>query len=171
MLQFLVLLCIYSFYCVFNWVGISRLKVDNRVKSPCIGVCSTGIGDSVCRGCKRFMHEIIRWNAYREDEKQAVVDRLDALLAQVVKARVQIIDEVKLRTQIEQHKIRFNKKANIYCWVFDLLKAGAGHITNLHDYGCEVRAEFIQLSLIQLRDAIDEDYFELSLAHHERYFK
>ncbi|MEC7008614.1 MAG: DUF1289 domain-containing protein, partial [Pseudomonadota bacterium] len=32
------------------------------IKTPCIGVCSTGIGDSVCRGCKRFSHEVIHWN-------------------------------------------------------------------------------------------------------------
>ncbi|HMW48455.1 MAG TPA: DUF1289 domain-containing protein, partial [Cellvibrionaceae bacterium] len=24
-----------------------------QVRTPCIGVCSTGIGDVVCRGCKR----------------------------------------------------------------------------------------------------------------------
>ncbi|MDC1160500.1 DUF1289 domain-containing protein, partial [Luminiphilus sp.] len=24
------------------------------IRTPCIGVCSTGVGDVVCRGCKRF---------------------------------------------------------------------------------------------------------------------
>lgn len=148
-----------------------HLKTKKKVKSPCIGVCSTGIGDSVCRGCKRFMHEIIRWNAYRDDEKQAIVNRLDSLLAQVVKSHVRVLDEKQLKMQIQQQHIRFDETANIYCWVFDLLKAGASQIVDLKDYGCEVHAEFSKHSLIQLRDSIDKDFFELSLAHFERYFR
>lgn len=31
------------------------------MKSPCIGVCSTGLGDDVCRGCERTLGEIREW--------------------------------------------------------------------------------------------------------------
>ena len=27
-------------------------------RTPCIGVCSTTYGDDICRGCRRFRHEI-----------------------------------------------------------------------------------------------------------------
>ena len=47
--------------------------LDRPVKTPCIGVCSTGIGDAVCRGCKRFSHEVIHWNSYSQDHKRAIV--------------------------------------------------------------------------------------------------
>ena len=50
------------------------------VKTPCIGVCSTGIGDSVCRGCKRFAHEVIDWNSYTPEQKDIVDRRLGVLL-------------------------------------------------------------------------------------------
>ena len=30
---------------------------NSRPKTPCIGLCSTVFGDSVCRGCLRFVHE------------------------------------------------------------------------------------------------------------------
>ncbi|MEM9624509.1 MAG: DUF1289 domain-containing protein, partial [Pseudomonadota bacterium] len=33
-------------------------------RTPCVGICSTTYGDLVCRGCKRFAHEIVQWNAY-----------------------------------------------------------------------------------------------------------
>ena len=52
-----------------------------RVKTPCIGVCSTGIGDSVCRGCKRFSHEVIQWNGYTEEQKRIVDQRLSDFLS------------------------------------------------------------------------------------------
>ena len=42
------------------------------VKTPCVGLCSTTYGDLVCRGCKRFSHEIVNWNRYGDEEKTAV---------------------------------------------------------------------------------------------------
>ncbi len=47
--------------------------------SPCIGVCSTTYGDLVCRGCNRFAHEVVEWNAYDEDQRAVVWGRLAEL--------------------------------------------------------------------------------------------
>ena len=47
--------------------------------SPCIGVCSTTYGDLVCRGCNRFAHEVVQWNAYDEDQRDVIWGRLEAL--------------------------------------------------------------------------------------------
>ena len=58
------------------------------IKTPCIGLCSTVYGDLVCRGCKRFHHEIVNWNLYGEEEKRAVWLRLESLLVQVMRAPV-----------------------------------------------------------------------------------
>lgn len=41
---------------------------NQTIKTPCIGLCSTVYGDLVCRGCKRFHHEVIQWNGYGEEE-------------------------------------------------------------------------------------------------------
>mgnify|MGYP006200948357 CR=1 FL=1 len=46
-------------------------------RTPCIGTCSTTYGDLVCRGCKRFNFEVINWNRYSEEEKLAVMGRID----------------------------------------------------------------------------------------------
>jgi len=142
----------------------------STVKTPCIGVCSTGIGDSVCRGCKRFTKEVIDWNGYSEDQKLAVMGRIEALLAQVVAAKLLILDEQLLKQGVELQQVRTGGKKNPYTWVFDLLKEGAGQIRDLSDYGCKLMPEWRDRPLVELRDAIDADFFTLSCAHYERYF-
>ncbi len=78
-----------EFYVYLN----SKVKLNMlKVKTPCIGVCSTGIGDVVCRGCKRFAHEVIDWNGYTVEQHQLVVNRLDGFLKQVVGNMIDIID-------------------------------------------------------------------------------
>lgn len=141
-----------------------------KLKSPCIGVCSTGIGDTVCRGCKRYCHEIIQWNSYQETEKQAIMNRLAALLAQVVRNRIAILDADLLRNQLRLQGIRFDEQSDPHSWVFALLKAGATQLTDLEVFGCKRLAEAQDLSLVALRDAIDQDFYVLSSVHYERYF-
>ena len=41
-----------------------------------MGICSTTYGDLVCRGCKRFAHEIISWNGFDESQREIVWSRL-----------------------------------------------------------------------------------------------
>ena len=55
---------------------------NQTIKTPCVGLCSTVYGDLVCRGCKRYHHEVIQWNGYNAEEKQAVWLRLEQLLVQ-----------------------------------------------------------------------------------------
>ncbi len=142
----------------------------SRVKSPCIGVCSTGIGDSVCRGCKRFTHEVIHWNAYSERERAAIQSRLETLLEQVVSSKLLIVNEQLLREQIKIQKIRHNPLASAHCLAFDLLKAGANQISSLKDFGVRVLPGADDSDLPALRDSIDQDFFVLSSVHYERYF-
>ncbi len=134
-------------------------------------MCSTGIGDSVCRGCKRYCHEIIHWNAYSDGEKRAILERVDVLLSQVVKAKLTIVDEALLTQQMSLHKIRHDASAQPYSWVFELLKVGANQIEDLNEFGCSVLPEFESLSMSNLRDSIDEDFYVLSSVHYQRYFE
>ena len=47
--------------------------------TPCVGICSTTYGDLICRGCKRFAHEIVQWNGYDDDQRDRVWRRLGEL--------------------------------------------------------------------------------------------
>lgn len=139
------------------------------VKTPCIGVCSTGIGDLVCRGCKRFSHEVIDWNAYDHEQRLLVVKRLEMFLSQVVRNHVEITDADLLHQQLILQGVRFNPDENPHCWVFALLRAGARQVQNLQHFGVRLLNTDSAVSLVEVRDRIDREYYELSSAHYDRY--
>jgi len=139
------------------------------IKTPCVGLCSTVYGDLVCRGCKRFHHEVINWNGYNEAEKRAVWLRLEQLLVQVMTAKLEVFDAEKLRLQLVQRKIRFVPNQSEYCWAYQLIARGARVISNIEAYGLALLPEFRNWPLPDLRDAIDREFFLLSEAHYERY--
>ncbi|MGN2625014.1 DUF1289 domain-containing protein [Stutzerimonas balearica] len=142
---------------------------DQRIKTPCVGLCSTVYGDLVCRGCKRFHHEVVNWNAYGSEEKRAVWRRLEALLAQVMAAKLEVFDAQRLRAQLEARGIRFVADQSEYCWAYQLIARGARLIQQLEAYGVVLLPEFRDWPLPQLRDAIDREFFLLSQAHYDRY--
>ncbi|MBX9268996.1 DUF1289 domain-containing protein [Chromobacterium violaceum] len=49
-----------------------------RPDSPCIALCSTALGDNVCRGCARTFAEVSQWCFMSADEREAVWLRLPA---------------------------------------------------------------------------------------------
>lgn len=142
---------------------------NQRIKTPCVGLCSTVFGDQVCRGCKRFHHEIVNWNAYNDEEKRAVWARLEVLLTQVVSAKLEVFDPLRLKEQLQQRKIRFIPEQSEYCWAYQLISRGARHIQQVDAYGIHIFPEFRERPLMELRDAVDQEFFILSEAHYERY--
>ncbi len=139
------------------------------VRTPCIGVCSTGIGDSVCRGCKRFSHEVIHWNGYSEAEKQIVDDRLADFLSLCMRNRFVVTDEALLHWQLQVQQIHYNREHDIYANLFTLLKAGASQISEPEKYGFSVHLNWRQHTLLELREQVDGEFWALSEAHYERY--
>ena len=142
---------------------------NQRIKTPCVGLCSTVYGDLVCRGCKRFHHEVVSWNAYSEEGKRSVWRRLELLLAQVMAAKLEIFDADLLRRQLESRQIRFVAEQSPYCWAYQLIARGARVIQQLEAYGVVLLPEFRDWALPELRDAIDREFFLLSEAHYQRY--
>lgn len=145
------------------------MKLFQGIRTPCIGVCSTGVGDSVCRGCKRFDHEVIRWNAYSNSQKIAIDTRLGALLSRVVSWRLRIFDAELLERQLQLQQIQYEKNRDAYCWLFELLRAGAGQIDDTSQYGFIRLALVEDQTLVDIRQEIDSEFYALSIAHYERY--
>jgi uncharacterized protein len=145
------------------------MLVLKTVKTPCVGICSTGIGDNVCRGCKRFSHEVIAWNSYTHDQRVIIADRLENFLTQVVQLHFEILDEKLLLEQVKHQQILFKPEQNAYCWLFDLLRAGASQIDDLAVFGVRRLQYSAHLSLMEIRDHIDKDFYALSSAYYERY--
>jgi len=140
-----------------------------NVKTPCIGVCSTGIGDVVCRGCKRFAHEVIDWNGYTQEQRQLVVDRLDDFLQKIVGNIIDIFDEKQLLKQMQYQQIHFDEQLSSSRWVYELLRNGASQITSTEDFGFRLNAGWQLYSLEQVKQFLEQDFYTLSSAHYERY--
>lgn len=136
------------------------------VKTPCIGICSTGIGDSVCRGCKRFAHEVIDWNAYSHEQRHIIEQRLSGFLAQVVARYVEIVDESLLRAQLELQRVRYRDDRPPLCWVFELFRAGASQIKDPAQFGLRLLTE---APPSQIKADMDADYYALSVAYYDAY--
>jgi predicted Fe-S protein YdhL (DUF1289 family) len=145
--------------------------LDRPVKTPCIGVCSTSIGGRVCRGCKRFAHEIIDWNSYTNEQKRVVDARLSDFLSQCTSNKLRVIDRALLQWQLQVQQISHAPDHDEYCWVYSLLKAGAGQIDDTRDYGFEVDLLYREMALTELREMIDREFFDLSQAHYDRYMQ
>ena len=143
--------------------------VVRTVQTPCIGVCSTGIGDRVCRGCKRFAHEVIHWNSYTEEQKGLIEQRLAGFLSRCVRNRLRVTDRKRLRGCLDAQQIEYPAQRDVYCWAYCLLRAAASQVDSPEAYGLLIVPKFRHIPLRELRLLIDEDFFVLSDAWYERY--
>lgn len=144
--------------------------MSKSVKTPCIGICSTVFGDEVCRGCKRYQNEIIEWNSFNDSEKRSVLDRLETLKVQIMDPKIQVFNKKLLKEKLKHYKVRFVEDNNPLCWVFDLLRSGSESIQDPKDFGFDLKG-FGPTDLSELKKIMEDELFELSEAHHQRYFK
>ncbi|WP_339847181.1 DUF1289 domain-containing protein [uncultured Halopseudomonas sp.] len=142
-------------------------EISYTSKTPCIGLCSTVYGDLVCRGCKRFSHEIIDWNRYQNDQKKAVWSRLEQLLTQLVMARIEVVSALELRGAMEARQLVFTEEQPISLQIWRLLSRADAPA--LEECGMRARAGYNGVNVKQLREEIDRDYFNLSEAYYQRH--
>ncbi|MBE9610216.1 DUF1289 domain-containing protein [Chitinilyticum piscinae] len=57
------------------------MKHSSRPDTPCIAVCSTALGDEVCRGCGRSSQEVAMWVTLDEAAREPIWQRLEAFWA------------------------------------------------------------------------------------------
>ena len=86
--------------------------MQKKTRTPCVGICSTTYGDEVCRGCKRFYFEVINWNKYDEDEKDAIWTRLESLKTQIIYSKIKKINSKKLSTKIAELDLKIKTDLN-----------------------------------------------------------
>lgn len=139
-----------------------------KTPTPCIGVCSTGLGDSVCRGCKRFAHEVVSWNAYSDREKDLIEERLQEFLRAIIADKLQVEDEALLRLRLRQSGTRHLPSRDALCLLADLLRAAAASISDPAQFGFSVRPAWRHLPLGEVRRTIDREFYLRSCAYYER---
>ena len=139
-----------------------------RSSTPCLGICSTTFGDEVCKGCKRFAHEIVSWTKYSQEEREIVNDRLEKFKIQILQHRFAITDRNLFESMLEEKAINFNHSLDPLTWIFDLFRAAGSQTFDISNFGIK---SLVQFNPKTIRDEINNELLELSEAHHERYFK
>ena len=142
----------------------------NRSSTPCIGICSTTFGDDVCKGCKRFSHEITNWGKFSTDERAVVNSRLEQFKTTILEEKFTISDSDLFESKMNEFSINFNSSLEPITWIFDLLRASSNKDLNVNDFGIEILPAFSDLSLIELRDLINQEMLQLSEAHYYKFF-
>lgn len=139
-----------------------------RSTTPCLGICSTTYGDDVCKGCKRFVHEIIGWPKYSQEERALVNDRLEKFKVLILQDRFKVHDSDLLQIKLKENAISYNNSMDPLTWIFDLLRAAGSQNLDLEQFGITSLKNYDPM---KIRDEINKEFLDLSEAHHQRYFK
>lgn len=135
---------------------------NSRPKTPCVGLCSTVFGDTVCRGCMRFVHEVIDWNKYNPVQKQIIWQRLDEHLRVILPQFVKIYDPRKIVARLQQQRIIYDEK-NLWRGIYSLLRLHDKGFIVLEDVGFMVKEDY-QWSLVQ------QQLYQLASAYYQKDF-
>ncbi|HMU87165.1 MAG TPA: DUF1289 domain-containing protein, partial [Agitococcus sp.] len=135
---------------------------NSRPKTPCVGLCSTVFGDTVCRGCMRFVHEVIDWNKYNPEQKQIIWQRLDEHLRVILPQFVKIYDPRKIVARLQQQRIIYDEK-NLWRGIYSLLRLHDKGFIVLADLGFQVKPDY-QWSLVQ------QQLYQLASAYYQKDF-
>ena len=139
-----------------------------RTRTPCVGICSTTYGDDVCRGCKRFIHEVINWNSFNPEEKESVWKRLEKLKTLIMQSKISIINETLMEEKIEELQLKINSDLNSLSKAFEIVKLTSKSFDDLNEFGIKIINK--DVSLIDLKEEIEKELYDLSMAHFNRYF-
>jgi predicted Fe-S protein YdhL (DUF1289 family) len=140
-----------------------------KVPTPCVGICSTTYGDVVCRGCRRYLHEVIDWNRFSDAEKRLIWQRLDRLLEQVLPGSFRIDNPALLQERLEHYRIPHRSDGSPWTHLHALLKWTAKQLADLGEFGV-TRLDRSELTLGQLREKLNTDLHELASAYYEKDF-
>ena len=142
--------------------------MTKRTRTPCVGICSTTYGDEVCRGCKRFSFEVINWNAFNPEEREAVWKRLEKLKSQIMSSRLEVLDSDKLSQGIKEFRLKVKDDLNDLSKAFEIIKQASESFQNLDDFGINLFKK--EKTLTALKEEIEKELYILSKAHFEKYF-
>ena len=148
-------------------------------RTPCVGICSTTYGDLVCRGCKRFAHEIVQWNGYDETQQDAVRERLTRLRDEILEALLVCEEPSLLQAALSEAGLTdFAQKEGLY----QLLRFMVRREQSLAIAGLALSASAIaqpepsnqptpELDTLHAMQLLDAESYRRAKAHYERNFK
>ena len=151
-----------------------------KKRTPCVGICSTTYGDLVCRGCKRFAHEIVQWNGYDELQQDAVRDRLQRVRDEVLTLLLVCHDEALLQSALSEAGLQDLDRMEAQ---YQLLRFMVRREQPLASAGLALAADAPELpaparlpadrvlDTLYLMQLLDSEIYQRAKAHYERNFK
>ena len=137
--------------------------------TPCVGICSTTYGDLVCRGCKRFAHEIVAWNSYTQDQRDRVWRRLFELRDQATALHVTVSNAQVLRDAGLAARLVRQADMSLLTLGYEMLRRRARELESVEQVGLRPLHDEVSHP-VAVRDAIDAEFHLRSMAHFERSF-
>ena len=140
--------------------------------SPCVGICSTTYGDLICRGCKRFAHEIVGWNGFAPGQRDAVWLRLAELRQGSVGDFLRVADAGDLTSRAEQLRVPDFAELDELDLAYEVLRRSRVPVAALAAVGIEVLVR--DAAVVAAADVvrlIDDEFFRRSRAHYERNYR
>jgi predicted Fe-S protein YdhL (DUF1289 family) len=149
-------------------------------RTPCVGICSTTYGDLVCRGCKRFAHEIVQWNGYDDLQQEAVRERLQRVRDEVLSLLLVCHDEALMQNALSDAGLQ---DLDLMEAQYQLLRFMVRREQPLASVGLALAAEAPALATplpaqadkvldtLYLMQLLDSETFQRAKAHYERNFK
>lgn len=132
--------------------NIMTLLID----SPCMGICSTVYGDTICRGCKRHYREVIDWNRLSAIQKHAINLFLQQQIEKVTTQFVHVENAAQLKSQLDRAAIRPPLYDSPLCWAYELLRLRAQQMTTLIDYGLRAKPPYDTFTANALFTVLDD---------------
>lgn len=139
--------------------------------TPCIGICSTTYGDLVCRGCKRFAHEIVEWNAFSDDQRDRVWQRLQQLRDGCTSEWLRIVDAHALQARADELRVAVWADSSPLALAYALLLRERASWTHLDSAGIRPLPSAAERSPADVRREIDAEFLYRSKAAYECSFK
>lgn len=132
-------------------------------------MCSTTYGDLVCRGCRRFSHEVRDWNRYSDTEKRAVLSRLEQLQVQVLHQVLSVNDPERLWDACVQLRVRGARPdQDPVCWAAELIRMGGAALGNLKAFGVVLMPAYQNMPLGDLSEWLVTTLYQRAEAEYDR---
>lgn len=132
---------------------------DQRYQSPCVGLCSTAFGDQVCRGCKRFAHEVDHWFSYPNEQKAAVLSRLGRIRRRLLDEHLEIVSLEQLKAALQRYSVIYNAGWEPCWWVFALMRQTLGRSPQPEECGLRFK---VPMSMPALWEKLELELLEVS---------
>ena len=136
-------------------------------RTPCVGICSTTYGDLVCRGCKRFAHEIDQWNGFAADQRVLVWERLFKLREGAFLAHAEVVDGELVLDRARRFRVADLEALSETNIAYEVVRR-AGRETDFSALGIAPRSP--AASAGALNERIEQELYARSLAQYEHDF-